>query len=162
MLKNIQKAIFEIRSLIQSIPEVRKLVYYDTKNALGEKVPSIADTQEHFTVSAVFDITEPPFDKNTIVSIAYKKGNYDDEKVMMTGMININVLTKSQLWEINENKIRPLEIVNYIVDKLSNIKLSTSHKLFLVGIDLALLSENTNGYTVAFILEEGGGLDEQF
>lgn len=162
MLKNIENAIFEIRSLIQSIPEVRKLVYYDTKNALGEKTPSIEDTQEHFTVSAVFDITEPPFDKNTIVSIAYKKGNYNDEKMMMVGMININVLTKSQLWEIDGNKIRPLEISNHIINKLSNIKLSTSHKLTLVGIDLALLSENTNGYTIAFILEEGGGLDEQF
>lgn len=162
MLKNIQKAIFEIRSLIQSIPEVRKLVYFDTKTALGENTPTITETQDHFTVSAVFDITEPPFDKNTIVSVGYKKGNYNDELVMMLGMININILTKSELWELSDNKIRPLEIANSIINKLNNIKLSTSHKLLLVGIDLAILSDGTNGYTIAFILEEGGGLDEQF
>lgn len=162
MLKNIQKAIFEVRALIQAIPEVRKLVYFDTRTALGEDIPTIEDTKDHFTVSAVFDITKPPFDKNTIVSIAYNKGNFDDEKVMMLGTMKINVLTKSELWELNGNKIRPMEVANYIINKLNNVKLSTSHKLLFLSVDLAILSEDHNGYTLTFILEEGGGLDEQF
>jgi hypothetical protein len=30
------------------------------------------------------------------------------------------------------------------------------------NIELAILNENVNGYTISFFLEEGSGLDEQF
>ena len=95
-LDNIQKSIFEIRTLIQAIPEVRKMVFYDTANALNESIPTAEQTKEHFTVSAVFDVTKPPFDKNTIISISLTRGN-DDSSTLIRGTIRINILTRSPL-----------------------------------------------------------------
>lgn len=159
---NIQKAIFEIRSLIQANPEVRKMVYFDGANALSQAAPTIAEVKDHFTISAVFDVTKPPFTKNTIISIALTNSAYEEDSVLMSGVVRINVLTRSSLWEMENNKIRPLEIANIIVETLNNKKISASHKLFFSDIDLAVVDQEVNGYTLSFFLEEGAGLDEQF
>lgn len=161
-LDNIQKSIFEIRSLIQTDPEVRKMVYFDGANALSQQSPTITQTKEHFTVSAVFDVTKPPFTKNTIVSISLSTGSAVENLVSISGVIRVNVLTKSSLWELDNNKIRPLEISNIIIDLLDNKKISASHKLGFQDIDLAVIDEDVNGYTLTFYIEEGVGLDEQF
>ena len=159
---NIQKAIFEIRSLIQASPEVRKMIYYDGANALSQSAPDIQDTKEHFVVSAVFDVTKPPFTKNTIISISLTNGSFEDDLVLLSGVVRINVLTRSTLWELDENKIRPLEIASIIVEALNHKKISASHKLSFSDIDLAVIDQEVNGYTLSFFIEEGVGLDEQF
>jgi len=162
MFDNVQKAIFEIRSAIESDKDIRKMLFIDTKNALEQEAPTIQDVRSHIVVSAVFDITEPPFDKNTIMTIALHKALYDSDSVLLNGMIKINVLTRSELWELDNNKIRPLEIANNIVKLLDNRKVSASHKLYFNNIEIAILNENVNGYSIIFYLEEGSGLDAQF
>jgi hypothetical protein len=160
---NIQAGIFQIRQLIWASDDLKKLVYYDDANALSSTtVPTIAEVTPHIVVAAIFDVTEPPFDKNTIISIVLNRGNYEEEKVLLRGIVKINVLTRSELWELSGNKIRPLEISNIIIDKLNNQKISSSHKMLFSNIELVILNENVNGYTISFFLEEGSGLDEQF
>lgn len=97
MLDNIQEAMFEIRSLMQSDSDIRKLVYYDTKDALSQPVIDFITPVDHFTMSAIFDVTEAPFDKNTIISSVLQLGSYDEEAVMMRGVVKINVLVRSEL-----------------------------------------------------------------
>jgi hypothetical protein len=77
-------------------------------------------------------------------------------------MVKINVFTRTELWKLNDTKIRPLEIANLIVKRLNNQKLSTSHKLYFSQTDVVVLNENVSGYSIVFHLEEGSGLDEQF
>ena len=160
---NVETGIFQIRQLIIENSDLRKLVFFDTANAINSTtIPTINEVMPHIVVSAIFDVTEPPFDKNTIISIVMNRGEYDEEKVLLRGIIKITVLTRSDLWELSGNKIRPLEISNIIIDKLNNQKISASHKLLFSNIELAILNENVNGYTISFFLEEGSGLDEQF
>lgn len=162
MFDNLQEAIFEIRHLIQSDSEVRKMLLVDTKNALEAPEPEFSEATDHIVVSAVFDITEPPFDKNTIMTVVLHRATYDSESVVTSGMVKINILTRSELWELKNRKIRPLEIANRIVAILNNKKVSVSHKLYFSSIELAILNDDVNGYSVIFFIEEGSGLDEQF
>lgn len=159
---NVQRAIFEIKSAIKSNEDIRKMLFIDSKNALSQTAPSISEVEPHIIVAAVFDITEPPFDKNTIMTVVLNKVKYDSDAVLLNGMIKINVLTRSELWELNDDKIRPLEIANNVVKLLDNRKVSASHKLYFTHMDIAILNENVSGYSVVFSLEEGSGLDEQF
>ncbi len=159
---NLQNSIFEIRQLIQSDPEIRKMLLFDTRDALEKTTPSFEEADEFIILSPIFDITEPPFDKNTIMTISVTRSNYNDELVTLNNIIKINILTRSELWELNNNKIRPLEIANKIIQKINNLKISASHKLYFLNIELAILNENVSGYALIFHLEEGSGLDEQF
>jgi hypothetical protein len=95
---NVQAGIFQIRQLIWASDDLKKLVYYDDANALSSTtVPTIAEVTPHIVVAAIFDVTEPPFDKNTIISIVLNRGNYEEEKVLLRGIVKINVLTRSEL-----------------------------------------------------------------
>lgn len=162
MFDNMQKAIFEAKHLIQSNENIRKMLLIDSKNALESATPSYESASENIVVAAVFDITEEPFNKNTIMTVVLHRSSYDDENLMLTGMLKINILTRSELWELNNNKIRPLEITNEVIKVLNNKKVSASHKLYFSRMELAILNENVSGYSVIFFIEEGSGLDEQF
>jgi chemotaxis signal transduction protein len=167
ILNNVQEGIFQIRDALIANVDLRKLLYYSTSNALTlQDDPAnstyMTEVNSRMVVAAVFDTTEPPFDKSTIVSISLSRGNYEEEKVLLSGIVKINVLTQSDIWQLDNRKIRPLEISNIIIDILNNRKISSSHKLLFSNIELAILNENVNGYAISFFLEEGSGLDEQF
>lgn len=163
IFNNIQRSIFEIRNLIENIAEVRKLVYYDGVNALEQDAPTIEQTKPYFIMSPVFDVTKPPFDKNTLISISLNRANNNEQdNVIARSLVKITILTRSELWEIKNNKIRPLEISDLIIETLNNKKVSSSHKILFSSLELAILNENVNGYVLTFLLDEGSGLDGQF
>jgi hypothetical protein len=97
MFENVQKAIYEIKTAILSEQNIRKLLFFDSANALEEEAPTISQAQEHIILAPVFDITEPPYDKNTIMTIVLQKGVYDDESVLLNGILKINVVTRTEL-----------------------------------------------------------------
>lgn len=162
MFENVQKAIYEIQTMILTDTGIRKLLFIDSANALDQNAPTLEEAQEHIILAPVFDITQPPYDKNTIMTIVLQKGVYDDDSVLLNGILKINVVTRTELWKLNETKIRPLEVANLVVKRLNNQKVSTSHKLYFNQTDIIILNENVSGYSIVFHLEEGSGLDEQF
>jgi hypothetical protein len=97
MFGNIQTAIYEIQTIILSEQNIRKLLFIDSTNALDQEAPTISQAQEHIILAPVFDITEPPYDKNTIMTIVLQKGVYDDESVLLNGILKVNVFTRTEL-----------------------------------------------------------------
>lgn len=162
ILNNVQQAIFEVKHLIKEIGDVRKLLIHDTANALDLSKPTYEEVAEYVVVAPVFDVTEPPFDKNTIITVSLSKGNYNNDLVLFHGVLNVTILTRSNLWRLNNNKIRPMEIANLIIKTINNQKITTSHKVLFSHLDLSILNDNVSGYTLTFFMEEGSGLDEKF
>lgn len=162
ILDNIQEAIFQVIALIQGNSEVRKLVYYDTPDALSQPDVSYSTPADHFTVSAIFDITEPPFDKNTLISVVLTQGIRREDVSLIGGVLKVNILTRSGLWKLDNNKIRTLELANLIIDVLDSEKVAHSNKLFFSEMELSVLDENVNGYTLNFLITDGSGFDGEF
>jgi len=160
----IQNSLFEIKSKIRSNSDIRKLVFYDTPNALSLDAPSAAEADPKIRVTAVFDITEPPYEHNTFITIVASKIQADPEEQIFNSSIRINIITQAQLWELDGDKIRPLEIANNIITLLEYYKTTSgaSHKLFFKSAELIVLDGNINGYGLVFHLLEGSGLDEEF
>jgi hypothetical protein len=160
----IQKTLFEIKDKIRLNEDIQKLVVYDTPNALALAAPGAAQADPKIRVTAVFDITEPPYDHNTFITIVATKIQSDMEEQIFSSIIRINIITQAQLWELAHKKIRPVEIANIIVTMLENFKSESgaSHKLFFKNADLIVLDGNINGYGLIFHLLEGSGLDDEF
>jgi len=160
----IQNSLFEIKSRIRSNSDIRKLVFYDSTDALALTEPTAGQVDPKIRVTAVFDITEPPYDHNTFITIVATKIQADLEEQIFNSSIRINIITQSQLWELDGDKIRPLEIANHIITMLENYKTTSgaSHKLFFKSAELIVLDGNINGYGLVFHLLEGSGLDEEF
>lgn len=160
----IQNSLFEIKSKIRNNLDIRKLVLFDTPNALSLEAPTTAEADPKIRVTAVFDITEPPYDHNTFITIVASKIQADNEEQIFNSVIRINIITQAQLWELDGNRVRPLEIANNIVSSLENYKTTSgaSHKLFFKSAELIVLDGNINGYGLIFHLLEGSGLDDEF
>lgn len=158
----VQKAIYEIKTQVQNDKDIRKLLLHDVDNALSGSDTTYAQAEDYIVVAPIFDMTKEPFNKNTIISVALVRGVQEEEKEIMTGMLKINVLTQSGLWKLTNNKIRPLEIGNLIINVLDGFKMATSHKLVFDSIELAVLNENINGYSINFYLNDGSGLIGDF
>ena len=158
----LQKGLFEVRTTLLGNSDIRKLVFHDTVDALENVTVSLEDADEHIIVSPVFDMNEEPFDKNTIISIALNRANFSDDTTMTSSIIKINVLTQSTLWKLNNNLIRPLQIANLIIDLLNNQKFSSSHKMNFISLELAILDEKVNGYTLSFHLHEGSAMLDEY
>jgi hypothetical protein len=97
MFENVEKAIYEIKTLILTEPNIRKLLVIDSLNALEAQAPTVNEAREHILLAPVFDITEPPYDKNTTMTIVASKAVYDDEAVLLNGIVKINILTRTEL-----------------------------------------------------------------
>ena len=160
----IQNTLFEIKTKIREDENIRKLLVYDTSNALTLQAPTREQADPKIRVTAVFDITEPPYNHNTFVTIVATKIQSDEDEQIFNSIVRINIITQAQLWELSHKKIRPLEIANIIVTMLDNFKTEsgTSHKLFFKNADLIVLDGNINGYGLIFHLLEGSGLDDNF
>ena len=158
----LQKTIYQIKTLIQNDKNIRKLLLHDVNNALEAAEVPYDEAEEYIVLSPIFDMTKEPFNKNTIISIALSRGVKAEDEKILNGIVKINVLTQSTLWPLTDNKIRPLEIANRLMDLLDGTKMATSHKLVFNVIEVAILNENVNGYSLSFYLNEGSDLIAEF
>jgi hypothetical protein len=92
-----QKTLFEIKNKIRENENIRKLLVYDTPNALNLAAPSRNDADPKIRVTAVFDITEPPYEHNTFVTIVATKIQPDMEEQIFSSIIRINIITQAQI-----------------------------------------------------------------
>lgn len=73
------------------------------------------------------------------------------------GAFRINVFSEMDLWELDEDRVRPLAILSKMIEILDQKKLKSSHKLFYISSDLTTLDKNIAGYTALFGIVDGGG-----
>lgn len=55
-----------------------------------------------------------------------------------------------------------MEISNLIIRALNNKKVSSSHKVVFSDMELVILDQSMNGYSLMFFLEEGSGFSGGF
>lgn len=162
MFRLLEKSVFDLAYVIKTIPEVRKLLYYTTPDALSKEDVSVEDINPYIFVSPVLEIyNTEPFNKSNFISIGLVRAE-PDEDGFIESSFRIDILCQNEIWEINDNKIRPLTIVNEISNKIENMKLSPSHKLFIFSVERLILNTNICGYSIVCAVNEGGGLEDEF
>ena len=156
-LERIEKDIYSIRDYLAKDDEISKLLFYPTRNALQRDNVSASLINEYIFLSPVFDTTREPFDKNTFISITLANTEWNDEDGTHMGAFRINVFSEIDLWELDEDRVRPLAILSKMIEILDQKKLKSSHKLFYISSDLTTLDKNIAGYTALFGIVDGGG-----
>lgn len=162
MLENVQDTIFQIRQIIKTDENIRKLLYYGTSDALSKNSIDIAAVDDYIFLSPVMDTTREPFNKHCLITITLTNINETDEEPLLLGEIRVNVIAQNNVWELNNNKIRPIEISDRIIEKINYMKFDSSHKLEFDKIDLVILDKNITGYSITFNISEGSGLENEF
>lgn len=155
--ERLEKDLFMIRDIIFSNKNIQKMIYYSDSDPLSKADPDSNKVSEHIFLSPVFDTTREPFNKHTFISITMNNTELSEEDVTHYAGVRINVFSKLELWNLDNERIRPLAIGTELIKILHDIKLSSSHKLFYLMADLVTVDETTAGYTFLFGLMDAGG-----
>lgn len=154
---NIEKSLFEIKNSLLSNTEIRKLLGNDNMTCLDEQAPGIDTIEDFIFLTPVFKVDKEPYNKNSFISITLSEVGYTEDINYLTPVVTVSVLSRTELWVLNDSKIRPLQVASQIVKELNNKKVSLSHKLYFIEKRLLVLNEDIQGFILVFDLLDGGG-----
>ena len=163
MLKRIQNTLFEIKDALLSDQKIRKLLYYDNADALDlEDIPipenpgEVDVVDQYITLFPIFDIENAEnYSQNAIINIEIDSG--DKKDLVIDGVLRVNIVVKTDKWVLENNQIRPLELVNRAIKILDNSKFSTSNKLEFDSFVQLIVSKKLVGYSMLFSIIDGNG-----
>jgi len=90
-------ALYEIGNLLQANEKIRKLLIYDTTDCLSITTPpTFSDADDYVIKKPVSDINIAPYNKNTLISLAYTNLVLQDSN-KFSNILKINVISKLDL-----------------------------------------------------------------
>lgn len=154
-LKNLNKVFYEIKTTLLANENIRKLLYYDQADALEKTAPEISKVKDYI---GFFPITESGitnYEKNTFISITVPKLDTDlQEKENIYFGIYLTVVSKKDVLELNNNKIRIISLCDEIIKALDGKKLSFPTPLEVVGMQQTVYDTSTFGYIIKIFAED--------
>ena len=154
----LESSLRQIKTTLLSDAELRKLLYYSSEEVKGNledmKDVTIAAVEGNIYLQLVVDLdTKPPFDKRNYLSIYLSSGSRTDEDMMIYG-IAVQVGCEKHDWNL-KGRVRPLLIVQKIINLLDNQKFDLSHPLEFNNIDQTIVNDDVIGYAVVFAAGDG-------
>lgn len=162
MFANYEKVFYEIKNALLDSEDFRKLVYHNTADALSRGTVTVAEAAQSVYIKPIIYVYQdsPEFGISTFVSIGLI------ESIILDGSINssikVSVACDRKIWELNDNRVRPLAILSEI-SNLDNLKLETAGKLVFRVVKEVYFNNDLVGYTALFdVVEEKGSVVNEF
>lgn len=156
MFTNYEKIFYEIKNALLNSEDLRKLVFYNTPNALDEVAPTIMEAGQSIYIKPIIYIyaDSPEFGLSTFISIGLIESIILDGSI--SSSIKISVACDRQIWEMDNNRVRPLAILSEI-SKLDNLKLGAAGKLTFRIVKEVYFNNDLVGYTALFDIDDEKG-----
>ena len=163
MLTRIQTTLAGIKTVLLNNDIVRKLLYNDSNNCLSMDTPTRQMAEKYITLKPIYQFENiDDYAQNSMINIFLADGEPDDEHNLFTGVVQINIVTNIDKWELVNDKIRPLELANKVIELLNNKKFSVSNGLEFTNIQQLILSKQVVGYALLFAIDDGNSNLENF
>lgn len=161
-LDNIQKALYQVKATLKTDSNIRKLLYYTDSDISTQADVPYTVIDNYIVLRPVFNVDTEPFNKSSFISINLVDLEDDEDIAIENGTLRVNVMCKNTIWEMANDKIRPIYITGLVKSLLNGTKFNISNKLDYVGMQLVVLNEEISGYMVLFSITEGSGLENEF
>lgn len=163
MLERVETTLAVIKNCLLNDDVVRKLVYNDSNNALNMETPDIDKVNKYITLRPIYQFENmADFSQNSMINIYFTDGSPQEEEVGIEGVIQINIVVNIDKWELVDNKIRPIHLVNRIIKLLNDKKFTISNSLSLENINQLIISKQMVGYALLFNVIDGSGDLDKF
>lgn len=163
MLQRVQSTLAAIRTKLGKNDIIKKLLLHDGNDALYVQTPKIEKMDNYITLHPIFEFeNKEDYNQNSIINIYMTQCIPADDNQQLDGIIQINVVCNKDVWELIEDKIRPLEISNQIIKLIHNVKLSVSNKLIFKNMSDLIISKKMIGYALLFEFTDGSGENDKF
>lgn len=169
MFLNFEKIFYQIKTTLLNSADLKKLVFYNTADALTRAEPTIAEASQTIYIKPVIYVYDdsPEYGISSFISIGLI------ESIILEGSIRasikVSVACDRQVWEITDPndssklRVRPLAILSEIANVLDGAKFESAGKLYLRVIKEVYFNNDLVGYTALFdINEEKGDVVNEF
>lgn len=164
MFRNFENLFYQIKMTLLNSEDVRKLVVYNTSDALTiGAVPTVEKASPAIYIKPIIYVYDdsPEIGISSFISIGLVESIISDGSIEAS--IKISVACRRDVWMLDNNRVRPLAILNEIA-KLDNVKFeNVAGKLSLAVIKEVYFNTDLVGYTALFdIYEEKGDVVNEF
>lgn len=163
MFKRIESTMAAIKTKLLADDTIKKLLFNDTENALKGTVPESKDVDKYITLKPVFEFeNKQNYDQNSMINIYMTQAAPSDEDKSVTAAIQVNVVCNTDVWNLEGNKIRPLQLASRIEELVNNAKFTASNKLVLSTVTDLIINKKMVGYALIFEITDGSGTINKF
>jgi hypothetical protein len=128
-IKNIDRVVSEIKKMILNNENIRKLIAVNTPNALTSEAPSKSVVSEFILTSPAVYMTEDEnqVNYNTFAVVYIPLLEFNSQMNDLT--FAIDLFTRKELIEINNNQLRLHQLLGEIVDTIDNKRISMAGRI---------------------------------
>lgn len=163
MLERIETTLAAIKNKLLADETIRKLLFHDSNNALNMLAPQLKEVEEYITLRPIFEFeNKEDYMQNSMINIYTTQVSPDEENNFINSLIQINVVCNGDKWELIDNKIRPMQLCNKIIQLVNNCKFTVSNKLVFNTMTDLIISKKVYGYALLFEITDGSGKIEKF
>ena len=135
--------------------DIRRLLVLEDPSG-SDATPSVETAKENIFLQPIVAIaTDGIYDKSSFITITLKSSTILDQKASIRHAIDIVVMTNENNYVYAEDKIRNLELVRIIIDKIENKTYSLSGPLIFTGVVQSLTNDAVTGFIISFIADDG-------
>lgn len=157
-LSNFNKLFVEFKTALLNDEVIRKLLFYDTPDALSRTAPTIEEVSNYIFVAPIMESGITDFGRNTYIMIDIPNIDLDDtDGSGLIGMIYITPVTNYEHWMLNDNKMRLFEIAERVLQDIDDRKFSPSGKSTVMSIERVLISKQLYGYAIKVATTDDSG-----
>lgn len=166
MLRRIQSSMAAMRTKLFNDDVIRKLLCYDGNDALLlSEAPSEKEYEKnkYITLRPVFEFeNKEEHNQNSIINIYMTEATPFEQEKAIGGVVQVNVVCNQDVWDLVDDKSRPIELVNRIEKLLNNCKFTVSNKLSLSTVTDLIINKKIFGYAMLFEITDGIGQKDKF
>lgn len=157
MLQNIESVLYEIKNTLLDSEDLRKLLFYDTPNALSRSVPLISEVEDYIKIKPIIILNENSNNDGitSFISIGMIEGENFDNSAEFS--FKVTIASNRRIWELDNNRIRTLAAARLIEERLHEKKFASAGKLLLVIVKEIYFNSEIIGYMMMFDLRDETG-----
>lgn len=137
-ISRIERVVPEIRNHLLQNEQLRKLLVYDTPDALSqEAVPTIETVKNYISLYPVIEEGIITTDRNCAIAIDLTAvdTDFEDGDTAIIGTVVVSMLCTDKVFLLDKDKFRHWEAARLITNTLDDAKCSASGKLVVTGVD---------------------------
>lgn len=129
MFQNIEKTLFQIKRTLLNSSDLKKLIVYNTPDALTKAEPSYADAESAIYIKPIIYIYEdsPESGVSSFISIGLIQAEIDNNS--FSSAIKISVACDREVLILNNDRLRNLALVDCIIEQINNHKFQAAGTL---------------------------------
>lgn len=157
MFSNFEKIFYQIKNTLLNSADLKKLVFYNTADALSRAEPLYTEAEPSIYIKPIIYVHDdsPEYGISSFISIGMIESIILDGSIRSS--IKVSIACDRQIWQLNNDKVRPLAILSEIANSLNNMKFEAAGRMILRVVKEIYFNNDLVGYTALFDIDEEKG-----